>query len=672
VDERIVASILDAARSEVKRWGGDQPSLTHGALVLADRYQVDFTAVFGEDGTSAVRRLLESEQFVGSEPDLTALLRSADSAGVMSALHERLAPLLAASAEPETTAENQQVEQATTTGTGPPTESELTDRISKLVQRVEPADLPTREPEVLELAAQLVRERPPTTALVGEPGVGRTTCLGALAKVLSGVGDGMAVFRISPDSIVANPAASIRMVLDDLKTPAVVVIDDFDALARLGTETPDREFIALIEAARNSSEVRLLLVLGKRYRSRLSVISQSLSDEMVSLNLHEPPPDEVRRIARAEGELMAQRRGLTLDDAVVAAATAPAATSDSRLHPGLALARLDVACARAQLAGDQTVSLRHLGPEGDASSPIEREANDLADTLMEQVQGQEGAVRRVAQRLTLTRANLDLRPERPNGVFLFVGPTGVGKTQLAKEMAIAEYGGTDRLIRLDMSEYAEEWAISRLTGPMPGYVGSSEPESWLTTKVAAMPRCVVLLDEVEKAHPRVWNTFLQVFDAGRLTDSRGVTADFSDAVVVMTSNLGVQESQSKAVGFAGDGDQRSRDRLLAVIKERMPPELLNRLDEIIVFNALSMEAITSIARSEMDSVVARLAAGGWSVTFGPEVATWLAVTGYDAAYGARHLQRNIEREVLFKLTTAKSREVVVSIESGELKVIEAP
>ena len=154
------------------------------------------------------------------------------------------------------------------------------------------------------------------------------------------------------------------------------------------------------------------------------------------------------------------------------------------------------------------------------STPIDFDG--LRAELNRSVIGQEHVIDKIAERLCLTRVELDLRPDRPDAVFLLVGPTGVGKTELSLAICEELFGDRDRMIRLDMSEYVQEWSVSRLTGPQPGYVGSTEPSTWLTTRIMNQPSTVLLLDEVEKAHPIVWNTFLQVFDAGRLTDSRGL------------------------------------------------------------------------------------------------------------------------------------------------------
>jgi ATP-dependent Clp protease ATP-binding subunit ClpC len=523
----------------------------------------------------------------------------------------------------------------------------------------------SRTREALEIAAQLLRAEPVVTALVGDRGVGRTTTLSAVAEVLGRLERPIAMWRIGPETIVANPAASLRMVLADVTQPMVIAVDDLDVLASLSTDHPDRDLLDVLEAARLHEHARLVVVVNRRCSARLAVASQALADTLQTVPIRPLPAAQIRGIVERTGRELAARFQLELSREALDAALAPAVEADGAAHPGLAIRRLDLASARAYVGRAKTVEVAHLAAETSGQS-VTGESRDLAEALRERVKGQDEAIAAVSQRLTLTSAHLDLRPERPNGVFLFIGPTGVGKTQLAKELAAVEYGGYDRLIRLDMSEYAHDWAISRIAGPAPGYVGSTEPESWLTTKVAAMPRCLILLDEVEKAHPRVWNLFLQVFDAGRLTDGRGVTADFAESVIVMTSNLGVQEAKSRAIGFGEAVGQVDEARLLATVKERMAPELLNRVDQIIVFKALSLDAIEQIARAELTALSARLSSAGWVVTLSPEVAPWLARVGHDPAFGARHLQRNIEQELLVLLADAPTRSLRVDVRGDRL------
>lgn len=224
------------------------------------------------------------------------------------------------------------------------------------------------------------------------------------------------------------------------------------------------------------------------------------------------------------------------------------------------------------------------------------------------------------------------------------GPSGSGKTETAKQLAATVYGSADALIRLDMTEYAnEEDARMKLIGASSVWKNSSI-HGLLTTKVIVQPRSVVLLDEFEKAHPSVWNVFLQVFDEGRLTDGWGNVASFAETIVVLTSNLGVREGSARAAGFGdkGDFDAARQD---AVITEAMPPELLNRITATVRFDSLSPEAVRDIARMELTRAFERFSQNGWQIEFDDEVVEWISRSGYDARYGARHVQRTIESEL---------------------------
>jgi ATP-dependent Clp protease ATP-binding subunit ClpA len=242
----------------------------------------------------------------------------------------------------------------------------------------------------------------------------------------------------------------------------------------------------------------------------------------------------------------------------------------------------------------------------------------------------------------------DLRPNRPDGVFLLAGASGTGKTAFARALAEFLYGSESRLIGLDMSEYSHDWAVSRLTGPMPGYVGSDKPEGWLTTRVRRQPESLILLDEIEKSHPTVWNTFLQVFNDGRLTDGQGREADFSRTVIVMTSNLGSENFRRKhPLGFhSGDATTEAAERTLEAVKQAMPPEFINRIDAVVMFKPLGPEVIHEIARREVSGALERLRERGYDTDVPADVVAFIAADGYEPAFGARHLHRSIERHLL--------------------------
>ena len=274
----------------------------------------------------------------------------------------------------------------------------------------------------------------------------------------------------------------------------------------------------------------------------------------------------------------------------------------------------------------------------------------LEDELKKRVVGQDQAVEAIAR--AIRRGRLGLKePGRPIGSFLLLGPTGVGKTELCRALSEALFGQEDAMIRMDMSEYAEGHAASRLVGSPPGYVGHEEGGQ-LTEKVRQRPYSVVLFDEIEKAHPDVWNLLLQILEDGCLTDSQGRRADFRNTVVVMTSNVGAQQITSRGpLGFAGDEDgeagrqERIRRSVTEELRHTFRPELLNRIDETIVFRQLAEEDLREIARRLLEQSGRRVAALGMTLRVEEAAVEQLAREGFDAASGARPLRRRLHRQV---------------------------
>ncbi|MBQ3762251.1 MAG: ATP-dependent Clp protease ATP-binding subunit [Clostridia bacterium] len=288
--------------------------------------------------------------------------------------------------------------------------------------------------------------------------------------------------------------------------------------------------------------------------------------------------------------------------------------------------------------------------------PVSRMTDDEAARLMNMEQilhrrvvGQEEAIKAVARAVRRARAGLK-DPKRPIGSFIFLGPTGVGKTELCKALGEALFGDENCVVRIDMSEYMEKFSVSRMIGSPPGYVGYDEGGQ-LTEKVRRKPYSVLLLDEVEKAHPDVFNILLQVLEDGRLTDGQGRVVDFKNCIIVMTSNAGAHTiGKSKSLGFGSSTDsektyENMKDSVMGEVKRIFRPEFINRVDEIIVFHALSEEHINKIALHMMNEVAKRISERGVELEVSAEAAQVVAKAGYDLQYGARPLRRAIQRLV---------------------------
>ncbi len=302
---------------------------------------------------------------------------------------------------------------------------------------------------------------------------------------------------------------------------------------------------------------------------------------------------------------------------------------------------------------------------------------NMEEILHERVIGQDEAVSSVSRAIRRGRVGLK-DPKRPIGSFIFLGPTGVGKTELCKALAQALFGDDDAMVRLDMSEYMEKFSVSRLVGSPPGYVGFEEGGQ-LTEKIRRKPYSVVLFDEIEKAHPDVFNILLQILEDGILSDSKGRRVDFKNAVVIMTSNIGARliTEKTKSLGFAGasaasDDENRIKENVLSELKKAFRPEFLNRVDDIIVFHRLTNSEIEKIAENMLATLTERVKKLGITVTFDQSAVTKIASVGYDDLYGARPLRRAITTQIEDKLSeqmlegTVKAGDSVVCIaaESG--------
>ncbi|ROQ39679.1 ATP-dependent Clp protease ATP-binding subunit ClpC [Frondihabitans sp. PhB188] len=393
---------------------------------------------------------------------------------------------------------------------------------------------------------------------------------------------------------------------------------------------------------------------GARRRLRLGLVvdTAALQAELAELEAEKNRAVAAERYEEASG----LRDAMTAVEARLAEASGVPAPEDLAANADAVITADDIAELISRATGIPAARLT----DGDRSRLALLETE-----LHERVVGQDDAVAAIAKAVRRSRTGLgDQR--RPTGSFLFLGPTGVGKTELAKALAASLFGDETAMLRFDMSEFGERHTVSRLVGAPPGYVGYDEAGQ-LTERVRRNPYSVILLDEIEKAHPDVFNLLLQVLDDGRLTDGQGRTVDFRNTVVIMTSNLGSEflASRSGAMGFVGgpaDGggsdrhsgfgsDKALRDRVMGKLREAMRPEFLNRIDEIVLFRKLERTQLAAIVSLMLAETGARLAAQGIRFDASPEAVDWLAEHGYEPEYGARPLRRLIQREIDDRLAT---------------------
>ncbi|MBW6435535.1 ATP-dependent Clp protease ATP-binding subunit [Actinoplanes hulinensis] len=475
----------------------------------------------------------------------------------------------------------------------------------------------------IEKDAALARRFQPV--LVGEPSVGDTVA------ILRGLRDNYEAHhqvRITDEALDAAAVLSDRYITDRfLPDKAIDLIDQAGARVRLRTKTPDADRRELERRLEQLSRDRDQAVAAEHYEQ-----ASGLRDQINSL----------------KAKLAGGGAG---------AAAVPQVTPD------------EIAEVVSRSTGIPVAQLTEA--ERDRLLRLEQH-------LHGHVIGQEEAVGAVAEAVRRSRAGLG-DPNRPVGSFLFLGPTGVGKTELARSLAEALFGEPDRMIRLDMSEFQERHTVSRLVGAPPGYVGYGEAGQ-LTEAVRRRPYSVVLLDEIEKAHPDVFNILLQVLDDGRLTDSQGRTVSFKNTVLIMTSNLGADliNGSTRSVGFGGAETGRSvaeelRDRLDRRLKEQLRPEFINRIDEIIIFRQLDNDQLRRITEMLLEETRRRLHTQDVAMDITPAAVDWLAERGFQPEFGARPLRRTIQRELdnrlskmLLAADLAPGRTVRVDARDGSL------
>jgi ATP-dependent Clp protease ATP-binding subunit ClpB len=480
--------------------------------------------------------------------------------------------------------------------------------------------------------------------------------------------------RITDSALVTAATLSDRYISDRfLPDKAIDLVDE--AAARLRTEMESMP-VEIDEVRRRLMQLEieregLKKESDENSRRRLEKLEEELAELQSRFNeqkaLWEVERAEVQKLRDAKSEIEELKH--EIEQAERAADYARAAELKYGRQAEL---EKNLAAAEAAVGGSKHRLVREEVTEDDVAEVVARwtgvpvsrllegeseKLAHLADRIHDRVVGQDEAVRAVADAVLRARSGLS-DPHRPTGSFLFLGPTGVGKTELAKALAEQLFNDESALLRLDMSEYMEKHSVARLIGAPPGYVGYEEGGQ-LTEAVRRKPYSVILLDEIEKAHPDVFNALLQVLDDGRLTDGKGRTVNFRNTVVLMTSNIGSTEILAYGNPDSSESYETMRSEVLEILKRSFRPEFLNRLDEVVVFRGLDREQLRRIVDIQVARVAARLEARGMTLELTDAARDHLSDVGYDPTYGARPLKRAIQRE----LETELAKRIV----AGELK-----
>ena len=556
-----------------------------------------------------------------------------------------------------------------------------------------------RDTEIRNVIRILSRKTKNNPVLIGEPGVGKTAVAEGIAAYIAGsdAPDSMAGKRLVALDLPALLAGTkyrgdfeerVKAVLKDVKKAGDVIlfIDEMHTMIGAGSAEGAIDAANILKPALGRGEVQIIgATTPEEYRRHIEK-DAALERRFQPVKIAEPSRSDSLKMLGAVRQSLEKHHGVKISDAALTAAVDLSVRYiNDRFLPDKAIDLADEAAAHIRVSGGGLVTAEDIAavvslwtgiPVANLSADETKRLRNMESILHRRVIGQNEAVTAVSRAIRRGRVGLS-DPNHPIGSFLFLGPTGVGKTELCRALAEAVFGESEAMIRLDMSEYMEKHAVSKLIGSPPGYVGY-EDGGQLTERVRRKPWSVVLFDEIEKAHEDVWGILLQIMDDGRLTDSAGRVVSFRNTIIVMTSNVGAKSISDgrPRMGFTPDGGdeaQLMRARINEELRRTFKPEFLNRIDETIVFRRLSRAEIRSIAERMLLTVAERFKALGMTLSVPDQVVDFLAERGYDEKYGARPLRRAIRSmiedkaaELMLTDSLGRGDTVQASIDGGEL------
>lgn len=512
-----------------------------------------------------------------------------------------------------------------------------------------------REKEIEQLIRILARRTKSNAILVGDPGVGKTAIVEGLALKIAQnqvppILKNIQIFNLNLTTLLAGASYQgeledrLQNLIKEVKRlgNTIIFIDEIHMIIGAGSAAGAMTAANILKPALARGDLNVIGATTADEFRRYIEKDPALERRFEPVKVDEPSRDDSLKILKSVSAKLTKHHGITIDDQVIESAVDLSTRYvPDRFLPDKAIDLLDEATSGAKIAGKSAITIEDLKTvlsqrTGIPITSLTQEESvklmNLEQQLNDQVIGQSQAVRAISDVIKRSRAGLK-DPNRPIGSFLLLGPTGVGKTELAKALARTVYQSEKAMVRLDMSEFTEAHTADKLIGAPPGYVGYEEGGQ-LTNPIRQHPYSLILLDELEKAHPRVFDVFLQVLEDGRLTDSQGHTADFKNTIIIMTSNIDVS-----------DTPRSDRTALMKTLSSYLRPEFLNRIDDIIVMNKLGLAEIKQIARLQLNQVINRLKTKGITLTV-PDVALdQLAKLGDVAEFGARPLKRLIQDKI---------------------------